>query len=75
MLFKDVLNLGFLLYHLFHSQYFNSNTAFGCGFMVFHATFNNIYVVSWRSVLLVEDTRENHWPTTSHGQTLSRNVV
>jgi hypothetical protein len=26
-------------------------------FMVFHATFNNISVISWRSVLLVEETR------------------
>jgi hypothetical protein len=25
-------------------------------FMVFNATFNNISVISWRSVLLVEDT-------------------
>ena len=25
-------------------------------FMVFHATFNNISVISWRSVLLVEET-------------------
>ena len=31
----------------------------------FSATFNNISVISWRSVLLVEETRvprENHWP-------------
>ena len=31
--------------------------------MVFNATFNNIPVISWRSVLLVEETevpRENH---------------
>ena len=26
-----------------------------CWFMVFNATFNNISVISWRSVLLVED--------------------
>jgi len=26
-------------------------------FMVFNATFNNISVISWRSVLLVEETR------------------
>ena len=26
------------------------------GFMVFNATFNNISVISWRSVLLVEET-------------------
>jgi hypothetical protein len=33
------------------------------GFMVFNATFNNISVISWQSVLLVEETRvlgENH---------------
>ena len=38
-------------------------------FMVFNAIFNNISVISWRSILLVEVTRENHW------QTLSHNVV
>jgi len=47
-------------------------------FMVFNATFNNISVISWRQVLLVEETgvcRENHRPVTSHWQTLSHNVV
>jgi hypothetical protein len=34
--------------------------------MVFNATFNNISVISWRSVLLVEETGENHGPVTSH---------
>jgi hypothetical protein len=46
--------------------------------MVFNATFNNISVISRRSVLLVEETggpRENHWPVASHWQTLSHNVV
>ena len=28
----------------------------GCRIMVFNATFNNISVISWRSVLLVEET-------------------
>jgi hypothetical protein len=28
--------------------------------MVFNATFNNISVISWRSILLVADTGENH---------------
>jgi hypothetical protein len=27
---------------------------------VFNSTFNNISVISWRSVLLVEETGENH---------------
>jgi hypothetical protein len=46
--------------------------------MVFNATFNNISVISWRSVLLVEETGgpgENHWAVASHWQTLSNNVV
>jgi len=45
--------------------------------MVFKATFNNISVISWQSVLLLEETgpRENHRPVASHGQTLSHNVV
>ena len=40
-------------------------------FMVFNATFNNISVISWRSVLLVEETGvlgENHRPVVSHWQ-------
>jgi len=46
--------------------------------MVFKATFNNISVISWRSVLLVEETRvlrENHRPVASHRQTLSLNFA
>ena len=31
---------------------------------VFKAIFNNISVISWQSVLLVEETRENHRPVT-----------
>jgi hypothetical protein len=37
--------------------------------MVFNPNFNNISVISWRSVLLVEETggpEENHRPVTSH---------
>jgi hypothetical protein len=43
--------------------------------MVFNATFNNVSVILWRSVLLVEETGENHWPVASHWQILSHNVV
>ena len=46
--------------------------------MIFNATFNNISVISWRSVLLVEETGgpgENHRPVASHCQTLSHSVV
>ena len=42
--------------------------------MVFNITFNNISVISCRSVLLVEETGENHRPIASHWQTLSHNV-
>jgi hypothetical protein len=37
--------------------------------LVFNATFNNISVILWRSVLLVEETEgpgENHRPVASH---------
>jgi hypothetical protein len=44
-------------------------------FMVCNVTFNNISVISCRSVLLLEETGENHRPTASHWQTLSHNVV
>ena len=36
---------------------------------VFNATFNDVSVISWRSVLLVKETGvpgENHLPATSH---------
>jgi len=40
--------------------------------MVFNATFKNISVISWRSVLLVDETGvpgENHQSLASHWQT------
>ena len=46
--------------------------------VVFNATFNNISVITWWSVLLVDETvvpGENHQPVASHGKTLSHNVV
>ena len=42
--------------------------------MVLNATFNNISVISWRSVSLVEETGvpgENHRPAVSFWKTLS----
>ena len=52
-------------------------SAAGVRVVVFNATFNNICVISWQSVLLVEESEvagENHRPTTSHWQTLSHYV-
>jgi hypothetical protein len=46
--------------------------------MVLNAIINNISVISWRSVLSMEETGvpgENHRPAASHLQTLSHNVV
>jgi hypothetical protein len=45
------------------------STAGSFGFMVFNATFNNISIISRRSVLLMEETgvpKENHQPVASH---------
>ena len=47
----------------------------GSGVMVFNVTFNNISVISWQSVLLEEETGENHRPVASHWSTLSHNAV
>jgi hypothetical protein len=52
-----------------YQKYQNTGTGWLVGFMVFNATFNNISVISWPSVLLVEETgdpRENHKPVASH---------
>ena len=46
--------------------------------IVFNATFNNISVKSWRSVLLIEKPEypeKNHRPVASHLQSVSHNVV
>jgi hypothetical protein len=53
------------------------STSFTCS-TVLNATFNKISALSWRSVLLVEETgvaEENHRPAANHWQTSSHNVV
>ena len=47
-------------------------------FMVLNATFNNISVISWQSILLVEETGapgENPRPATSHWQTFFYHIM
>ena len=47
-------------------------------FLVLNATFNNISVISLRSVVLMEETRvpgESHRPRAINRQTLSHNVI
>jgi hypothetical protein len=41
-------------------------------FMVFNATFNNISVISWLSVLIMEETGENHRNVVNPTTTWSR---
>jgi hypothetical protein len=46
--------------------------------VMFNTTFNNISIISWRSVLLIGETAvpgENHRPGLRHWQTLLHNVV
>ena len=46
--------------------------------MVLNATINNISVISWQTVLLVEETRvprENRRSPASHSQTLSHDAL
>ena len=69
----------FKIYIYIHVSLFSSLPCFNivC-LMVFNATFNNISVISWRSVLLAVETGgpgENNRPVASHWQTLSHNVV
>ena len=48
------------------------------GLMVFNSTFNDISVILWQSVLLVEEIGvpcEHHCAAASHWQTLSQNFV
>ena len=48
------------------------------GVMAYKTIFNNISLISWRSVLLVEETGvrgRNHRPVASHWQTLLHNIV
>jgi hypothetical protein len=55
-------------YQTCHSNIRFTNSR-GVKVMVFNATFNNISVISWQSVLLVEENGvpgENHRPVTSH---------
>ena len=74
--------LASMIYHTWgeHANHFVIDTVQRCIglFIVFNSTFNNISVISWWSVFLVEETgvlKENHRPFTSHRQTLSYNVV
>ena len=53
-------------------------TSCGLWFIMFNAIFNNISIILWQTVLLVEEAGipgENHRSVASLRQTLSHNVV
>jgi hypothetical protein len=50
-------------------EHWKGHVAIFC-FMVFNATFNNIWVISWRSVLLVEETGGLEKTTTGYNNML-----
>ena len=57
---------------------FKHNMELEVSVIVFNATFNNISVILWRTVLLGVVTGvpgESHRPAASHWQTLSYNVI
>jgi hypothetical protein len=73
----SIFNSNRLIYSCFTRRSIIFFRLFVC-LMVFNTTFNNISVISWWSVLLVEETGgpgENHRPVASHWKTLSHNVV
>ena len=64
-------------HELWKGRQCSCNFIFRVRVMGFNATFKNISVISWRSVLLVEETwvpGENQRPVISHWQTVSHNV-
>ena len=46
--------------------HFSTVNVVGLWFMMFNTTFSNISVISWLSVVMVEETGENHHPVASH---------
>jgi hypothetical protein len=66
------------LYHIHMHWWTTGHIKLFVCLMVFNATFNDILVISWRRVILVEETggpRENQRPFASHWQALSHNSV
>ena len=75
---KAYMNWLIWLYQPRYSWIIQSLLVYGLGLWCFITFFNNISVISWQSVLLVEENgipEENHRPVASHWQTLSHNVV
>ena len=63
---------------IYEKQTYKSVVCGGWWFLVLNATFNYISVISWRTILLVEESGvpgEKNQPVPSHWQALSHNVV
>jgi hypothetical protein len=56
----------FLLYSFPYCSERYMQVVMGWGIMGFNITFNNSSVISWRSVLFMEETGENHCSVASH---------
>ena len=68
-LWQHVLIDTILFYKYFSLWTYVFSITFVVCLFVFNATFNNISVILWRSVILAEETwvpGENHWPVASH---------
>ena len=67
---KKIKEIDFFSKYVLDSYCLKQRNSGGLGLvMVFNATFNNISVISWRSVLLVEEIGvhgKNHRPEASH---------
>ena len=67
---NNYVHMAFLTFTLHHCmfeysvqyqrKFYISRPQLKVEFMVFNAIFNNVSVISWQSVLLVEETGENH---------------
>ena len=76
IIFRLLTSIIIITYHIFSC--FCLHCQNGLGIRVLNAIFNNISVISWWSVLLVQETGvpgENHQPFASYWQTLSHKVV
>ena len=83
-LFKLIFNIYFITTQSLHAYRINvalniakvHGVVWLVSFMVLNATFNNISVISWRSVsFMVEETGKSHRPVASDWQILSHNIV
>ena len=74
LLYKTTCYLSTVFYFQYWCYAFNNEGITQVTCMVFKPILSTISVISWRSVLLVEETGENHRRAESDWQTLPHNV-